>query len=132
MKECIFILILLFSISFSYSQSTQELHTLSTHCCSAHASSDLPSLEESNGMVKRAFWFYKVFISSQDHQSCVFSPSCSEYAVQAVEGQGFVKGILNTFDRLTRCHGLHADQYPLNENFNLLLDPVRDIQYEKP
>jgi putative component of membrane protein insertase Oxa1/YidC/SpoIIIJ protein YidD len=134
MRKCIFILILifLFSISSSFSQSVDDLKSLSSHCCNDHSSSDSPLLAESNGMVKRAFWFYKVFISSQDHQSCVFSPSCSEYAVLAVESQGLVKGILNTFDRMTRCHGLHTDQYPLNTNNNLLLDPVRNIKYEKP
>ena len=134
MRKCIFILILifLFSISSSFSQSVDELKYLSNHCCNNHLSSDSHSLEQASGIVKSAFWFYKVFISSQDSQSCVFSPSCSEYAVLAIESQGFLKGTLNTFDRMTRCHGLHSDQYPHNENNNLLLDPLRNIKYEKP
>ena len=53
-----------------------------------------------------AFLVYKVFISSQDNPSCVFTPSCSEYAVEAFHKHGFVAGWLKTFDRLSRCHGL--------------------------
>jgi len=53
-----------------------------------------------------AFLLYKEFISSQDNPSCVFSPSCSEYAVEAFHKHGFVVGWLKTFDRLSRCHGL--------------------------
>ncbi len=57
-------------------------------------------------VVSVSFLFYKSFISSQDNPSCVFTPSCSEYAVLAIQNKGFILGWLNTFDRLSRCHGL--------------------------
>jgi uncharacterized protein len=52
----------------------------------------------------KAFLFYKKNISSQDLNACNFHPSCSEYAMISVRELGPLKGILNGFDRLTRCH----------------------------
>jgi len=37
---------------------------------------------------------------------CRFYPSCSEYACQAVEERGVMKGIYLTVGRLLRCHSL--------------------------
>ena len=54
------------------------------------------------------FLFYKAFISSQDNPSCVFTPSCSEYAVEAIQQYGFILGWLKTFDRLSRHHSMQT------------------------
>ena len=70
------------------------------------------------------FLFYKSFISSQDAISCVFTPSCSEYALIAVKKQGAIIGMMNTFDRLTRCNGFSANNYEKAPNSYLLLDPL--------
>lgn len=35
--------------------------------------------------------------------ACRFSPSCSVYSIQAVETHGLVRGLVLTFDRLSRC-----------------------------
>tara|TARA_Y100000590_G_scaffold456071_1_gene605868 strand:+ start:691 stop:963 length:273 start_codon:yes stop_codon:yes gene_type:complete len=35
---------------------------------------------------------------------CRFSPSCSHYAIEAVETHGFIKGILFSLKRILRCH----------------------------
>jgi uncharacterized protein len=69
------------------------------------------------------FLVYKEFISSQDYISCVFHPSCSEYAIQAVQKQGFI-GIFNTFDRLTRCNALSPEHYEMYKDTPLFYDPV--------
>lgn len=69
------------------------------------------------------FLVYKEFISSQDYISCVFHPSCSEYAIQAVQKQG-VMGVFNTFDRLTRCNALSPEQYEMYDETQLFYDPV--------
>ncbi len=72
------------------------------------------------------FLFYKSFISSQDNPSCVFTPSCSEYAMLSIQKKGFFLGWLNTFDRLSRCHGLvHHDHYPIDVEHNRYYDPVQ-------
>ena len=70
------------------------------------------------------FLFYKTFISSQDMQRCVFAPSCSEYAIQAVKQQGVIIGILNAFDRLSRCNALSPEEYELDEQLNKFKDPL--------
>ena len=36
--------------------------------------------------------------------SCKFHPSCSDYAIQAVQGQGLRRGGLLAIRRLLRCH----------------------------
>lgn len=46
---------------------------------------------------------------------CRFEPSCSSYAVQAVNKYGCFRGIQLTVGRLLRCHPWHAGGY----------DPVR-------
>ena len=42
---------------------------------------------------------------------CRFSPSCSEYARQAVERHGLVRGIGLAARRIARCHPLGASGY---------------------
>lgn len=76
-------------------------------------------------LVSVGFLGYKSFISSQDNPSCVFTPSCSEYAVQSIQQKGLFLGWLNTFDRLSRCHGLvghHHYQFDIEKE--RFYDPV--------
>jgi hypothetical protein len=40
--------------------------------------------------------------------SCRFTPSCSEYAIEAFEKHGLVRGLTLTFRRLSRCHPFGA------------------------
>ena len=77
------------------------------------------------------FKFYKKRISSQDAADCTFQPSCSEYALLAIKKQGFLVGILNSLDRLTRCSKRNAIYYPLKTQDSLRIDPVRNIKYEE-
>ena len=77
------------------------------------------------------FNFYKKYISSQDASSCSFTPSCSEYALLAIKKQGIFIGIINFWDRYTRCNGLSPKQYSFDPVNRLLIDPVRDWNYAK-
>ena len=70
------------------------------------------------------FLFYKNFISSQDGSSCSFTPSCSEFGMEAVKKQGVIIGVINTFDRLTRCNSLSPEKYSFHPVTHLLYDPV--------
>jgi putative membrane protein insertion efficiency factor len=76
------------------------------------------------------FLGYKKFISSQDASHCSFTPSCSEYAIQAIKKQGFVIGLINFFDRFSRCNGQSPGQYDFDSDKHLLIDPVRNIHHE--
>ena len=50
---------------------------------------------------------YQLLISPMLGQNCRFSPSCSNYAMQAIERFGFFKGSWLTARRLLRCHPFH-------------------------
>lgn len=46
---------------------------------------------------------------------CRFRPTCSEYAIQAIEKYGFIKGGLKASHRLLRCNPWNKGGYdPLN------------------
>lgn len=52
--------------------------------------------------VGAAYKFYKTFITGQDNTNCGYSPSCSQYMLQAVSKNGLA-GIFQGIDRLSRC-----------------------------
>jgi len=54
-----------------------------------------------------AIWFYQTFISSLFPSSCIYWPSCSEYAKQAFQKHGVFWGFYLTLFRLLRCHPFH-------------------------
>ena len=89
----------------------------------------LPLRESQNDIsviASAGFLFYKTFISSQDNPSCIFTPSCSEYAVEAIQEHGLFTGWLMAFDRLSRCHGLvNPEHYPFDMDKQRFYDPVR-------
>lgn len=76
------------------------------------------------------FLLYKKYVSSQDASSCSFTPSCSVYAVQAVKSQGMIIGLINFFDRFSRCNSLSPEDYPVHQKTHLLDDPVKDYSYD--
>lgn len=122
-----FILIVFLGSSVCFSQSSKEISELrgSIH----HQHKDFRELTEGNKneiqlLFSGLFLFYKTFISSQDNSSCSFSPSCSEYGIISVKKKGVLKGMLMTFDRLTRCNGLNRKNYPIDPANGLLIDPV--------
>ena len=55
--------------------------------------------------------FYQQAISPWKTPCCRFVPSCSEYAVLAIEKYGLTKGILLSSKRLLKCHPFHAGGY---------------------
>lgn len=46
---------------------------------------------------------YKTYVSPFLPPSCRFTPTCSEYAMQAVEKYGAVRGTWMGFKRILRC-----------------------------
>lgn len=56
--------------------------------------------------------FYKNYISPmKGAPTCRFVPTCSEYARQAVEKYGAVKGTYLAVRRLMKCHPFHKGGY---------------------
>jgi len=55
--------------------------------------------------------FYRLFISPLKPPSCRFIPTCSEYALMAIEKYGVARGVLMTIRRILRCHPFHPGGY---------------------
>jgi hypothetical protein len=55
--------------------------------------------------------FYRYFLSPLNISSCRFVPSCSAYALEAVERFGPLKGIFLALWRVLRCHPFHPGGY---------------------
>jgi len=54
---------------------------------------------------------YQSTISRALPPTCRFFPSCSEYAYQAIERYGVIKGGWIAIKRIARCHPLHPGGY---------------------
>ena len=55
--------------------------------------------------------FYRKFISPLTPPSCRYIPTCSEYAIIALQRYGFFKGSYLTIKRIGRCHPFHEGGY---------------------
>jgi len=51
--------------------------------------------------------FYQRYISPGLPPRCRYIPTCSQYAVEAIEKYGALKGGWLAFKRLMRCHPFH-------------------------
>lgn len=54
---------------------------------------------------------YRVFISPLKPPTCRFVPTCSEYALQAIEKHGAIRGSIMAIRRILRCHPFHPGGY---------------------
>jgi len=64
---------------------------------------------------------YQKFVSPFLGNNCRFVPSCSQYAVEAVERFGVIKGSWLSSKRILKCHPLNAGGF----------DPVPTSKKEK-
>ena len=55
--------------------------------------------------------FYQVCISPLFLPHCRFIPTCSQYALEAVETYGFLKGSCLAVKRILKCHPFHKGGY---------------------
>ena len=62
--------------------------------------------------------FYRLIFSPWVGFNCRYQPTCSAYALEALEKHGAFKGSWLTLHRLSRCHPLGGDGY----------DPVPEIR----
>jgi uncharacterized protein len=74
-------------------------------------------------MALLALRFYKAYLSILFAGSCRFAPTCSQYAYEAIERFGVLRGIGLGVKRLLRCH-------PLSRQFGY--DPVPEKWEEMP
>lgn len=64
--------------------------------------------------------FYKSKISSKTKAVCRFRPTCSSFAIEAIEKHGALLGSIMAFCRIMRCNPLFRGGYdPVPERFTL-------------
>jgi len=63
---------------------------------------------------------YRKTISPMLPPSCIYTPTCSEYAMKAVALHGSCKGTIMAVKRIMRCHPWHKGGY----------DPVPEVTEE--
>jgi putative membrane protein insertion efficiency factor len=54
---------------------------------------------------------YRLLISPLFPPSCRFQPTCSQYALDAVERFGAIRGSWMAIKRILRCHPFHPGGY---------------------
>jgi putative membrane protein insertion efficiency factor len=54
---------------------------------------------------------YRKFLSPLKPPSCRFYPTCSQYAITAIEKYGAVKGTFMAIKRILKCHPFHPGGY---------------------
>ena len=62
--------------------------------------------EGSSAVLIAPIRFYRRFVSPLLPPSCRFSPTCSQYAIEAIRLHGPAKGLALAVRRLLRCHPL--------------------------
>jgi uncharacterized protein len=67
--------------------------------------------------------FYQLALSPFISPCCRFFPSCSEYAIEAVEKKGALKGIWLAMKRLAKCGPWHPGGYDPVPN-----DPISRVE----
>lgn len=55
--------------------------------------------------------FYRRFISPMTKASCIYTPTCSQYAIEAIEKYGVIKGGFMATKRILKCHPFHKGGY---------------------
>ncbi|MFN3361540.1 MAG: membrane protein insertion efficiency factor YidD [Pseudanabaenaceae cyanobacterium] len=62
--------------------------------------------------------FYRLFISPLLGPNCRYTPTCSQYALTAIERFGAWRGSWLAIKRILRCHPFHPGGY----------DPVPEVE----
>jgi putative component of membrane protein insertase Oxa1/YidC/SpoIIIJ protein YidD len=81
--------------------------------------------EQEESAVDEVLRFYQENISSHDGPRCLFYPTCSQFAGQAVKEHGLFIGVLMTIDRMVyREDPLSLQYYIYDEEKDRYHDPV--------
>lgn len=54
---------------------------------------------------------YQKYVSPLLGDHCIYQPTCSQYAIEAIQKYGAVKGMWLAIKRICRCHPFHPGGY---------------------
>lgn len=75
---------------------------------------------------------YHRWISPSRPRRCRYEPTCSAYAVEAIDRFGAIRGLLLACWRLLRCNPFsHGGFDPVPERFTLRVGPVDPAEYHR-
>jgi putative membrane protein insertion efficiency factor len=57
-----------------------------------------------NYLLIKLIRLYQITLSAFVGQHCRFTPTCSNYAIKAIENHGLTKGVLLSTKRVCKCH----------------------------
>jgi len=60
-----------------------------------------------SALLKGLVHFYRAAISPFTPPSCRYHPTCSAYAIQAIDRHGAARGLILSVKRILRCHPYH-------------------------
>ncbi len=137
--------VLIISESFADSdQITRDFDLVLQNYSKNRTSAIVDSCQSDDGISELKFFatgmikLYQTAISSQDVPACNFTPSCSRFALDAINQGGFMKGALLGADRLLRCHWFSAKLYhdfygftTDNDTYKLYDPAERYLHFEK-
>lgn len=85
-------------------------------------------------ILKAPVYAYRYGISPLLGPRCRFVPSCSEYALEALERHGAGKGLYLSARRLLKCHPFSkaCRHDPVPETFQWFVDRKASISYKRP
>lgn len=72
---------------------------------------------------------YQRYVSSQDKSLCIFTKSCSDFALYSLRKYGLIHGICMASDRLQRCHGLGVKYYLADPETGRAVDYAAGLYY---
>jgi putative membrane protein insertion efficiency factor len=127
--KVIAILLFLFIPIIGFSQNTEDLKKFETLFSEKkHEHTWRNQLKDNKNeftfIFSALFVVYKELFSSQDVDMCVFTPSCSVYAIESIKKHGLISGSLSAVDRLTRCNPGKNKKMPINPSTGKYSDPV--------
>jgi putative membrane protein insertion efficiency factor len=86
-------------------------------------------------ILKAMIRVYTYLISPLSGPVCRFHPTCSAYAMEAIDRHGAMKGTVLAVKRISRCHpwhkGAYLDPVPPHKDKAASVDPAGIIGYKR-
>ena len=90
----------------------QQLEADLLSCCGQASSAERKKGTSMKQLLLAMIRFYRKYISPMRAPCCRFIPTCSQYALEAIEKYGALKGGWLALKRICRCHPFYHGKHP--------------------